>query len=101
MLKRQIPDVIWGCLFGGFVTVVVFGATYKYLPSPADMLGDAAAECHQSAIQNQEEATNAKNGTQENAAIFQNAKPGNHKNDPENQKQEYDCLVVSQFDCGN
>jgi hypothetical protein len=92
MLNRQIPGVIYGCLFGIFVTVVVFGATYKYLPSPLEMFdGD---ECRQSAIQTQKKATTGKDGTRNNAPLLQNSQPGNLKNESESQNHEYECLIA-------
>jgi hypothetical protein len=94
MLRRQIPDVIWGFLFGIFVTVVIFGATYKYLPSPWEMFSDPDAECRQTSIQTQQKSPTGEKDTGKNAAIPQNVQSNDLKNDPEAQKREYECLIA-------
>lgn len=95
MLKCRIPDVVWGALFGIFATVVVVGATLKYLPSPLELFGDEAADCRQSAVQTQKKSRTGEKSTKENTAVLQNSQPGNLKDNSDAAKQEYDCLIAN------
>jgi hypothetical protein len=94
MLKPQISNFIWGILFGIFTTIIICGATLKYIPSPQEMFGSPITDCGQSAIQTQEKAASGEKSTRENVPVFQNQKSDNLKNKSNDQKNEYDCLVA-------
>jgi hypothetical protein len=83
MLRFEIPDWVWGFLFGIVVTSFVAAVTFKYLPSPLEMFGDVAAECRKTATESREQAA------QENAA-----QPGNLKTETEYEKAINECLVA-------
>lgn len=95
MLRFQIQDWVWGVLFGILVTIVAVGATLKYLPSPRELFGDETAECRQSAIHTQKEAEHGEEGAKAHAAILQNTNSDNLKNNPDDNKNEYDCLIAN------
>ena len=44
MLKLRISNVIWGFLFGVFVAVYVMAVSFRYLPSPTELVGDTGAD---------------------------------------------------------
>jgi hypothetical protein len=94
MLRFQIPDIAWGVLFGIFATIVLVGSALKYFPSPLEMFGDGATDCHQPAIDAQEKAKSGKDDAKDDAAILHNAQPSNHEKESEAKKSEYECLIA-------
>jgi hypothetical protein len=88
MLRFEISDAMWGALFGIFVTVVLVGPTLQYFPSP--MFDD----CHQPTVYAQEKAKSSEDGTKNNAAILNHAKPSDHEKEPATKQHEYECLIA-------
>jgi hypothetical protein len=68
MFRFEIPEVVWGILFGIVATVVIGGAAFTYLPSPLEMFGEPAAECRQ---------------------------PQDAKEKNTSEQREYECLVAA------
>jgi hypothetical protein len=51
-------------------------------------------DCRQPAIYSNDKARSGKEGTKDNTAILQNTQPGDHENESEGKKHEYECLIA-------
>jgi hypothetical protein len=72
----------------------VGAATFKYLSSPLELLGDVAIECQQSAISAEKNTKNSEGRAKDDTTILKNTEAGELKNDPQGQRQKYECLVA-------